>query len=999
MKKRFNYLFNQWAIVFLFCIFATIGYSQKTISGVLTDASSAPLIGATVMVPGTSTGTITDIDGSFSLSVPNDATELKVSYTGFESMMLDISNQTTFSSIALNESSALLDEVVVIGYGRQKKSVVTGAVSSLDVQEIASRGPGQIQSNIQGKVAGVTITPTSGAPDAGFKVKIRGTGSNGPTEPLYIVDGMRTRDIRFLEGSAIKSLEILKDAASASIYGAEGANGVVLISTKNGEKAEGLTYNGQYGVQSYRGNMELMNAEQWKGYLVDAGVASADSLINTSTSTNWLDELFVNAPTTRHNLSFAGGSDKTSYYVGAGFFDQAGIVGGPDVSNFRRLSANLGLHSEVNSRVDVDANFSFANEKSRGGGFGDANVGGIIASAILMDPTSPRVYTGALPDFVNNLNTGGTQLAADADGNPYGLSQVVTGEIINPYIYLNTINGDGNNANRMFGSVSAKVNILDGLDFTTRVGGDLTNGTFHNWSPSYYANPTRQSTEANSAFSSYNTAGIQLENFLTYGIDLGSNMNLDLLGGTAIFQSTTSFLNANASGLVSEIQEVSYIDGSESNSQVRGGRESERLQSYFGRANLNISDKYLLMASLRRDGTSLFSQENRWKTYPGLSAGWVVSREGFFNNDGLVNFMKVRASWGQAGSLSGSSPGAGLSTINFLYRYSDANGNFTTAGDPNTLPNPDLTWETSEQTNVGIDLGLFSDRLTFSADWFNKLTRDLLTPGAPPGFIGNNAPLINAGTMRNTGFEFELGYNNRDGELKYQAAVNLTTLQNEVTELNGANDILQGTNSSVGTDWNPSAFEEGRPAWYYRGYQTDGLNDDGTPNIVDTNEDGAITPDDFTYIGDPHANLIYGATINLEYKGFDFTVFGQGQAGNQILMGFNRQDRGEGNKPTVFLEDDFFAPSLSGNGYTSDFMVFEGAFFRMKQIQLGYDAGDIINGAEDLRVYLSVEDFFTVTDYPGLDPEIGSNFDSAIGIDRGVYPIPGRILVGASLNF
>jgi len=408
---------------------------------------------------------------------------------------------------------------------------------------------------------------------------------------------------------------------------------------------------------------------------------------------------------------------------------------------------------------------------------------------------------------------------------------------------------------------------------------------------------------------------------------------------------------------------------------------------------LNISDKYLFMASLRRDGTSLFRDENRFNIYPGVSAGWVISREDFFNSSGVFNFAKLRASWGQAGSLSSVFPGAGRELLQALFTY-----NGQTAIDPATLSNEALTWETSEQTNIGLDLGFLNDAFTLSVDYFNKETKDLLTPSTPPNFVGNAGPLVNAGTIRNSGVEFELLYKNRDNDLKYQISANLTTLKNEVTNLNG-NDLLQGS-QQVGVSYRPTVFEVGQPAWYFTGYQTDGLNADGSANIIDNNGDGEITPDDYGFIGSPHPDLIYGGAINLEYKGFDLTVFAQGVAGNEILLGWSRTDRAQGNKISTFTDDDFFAPNVDGNVYFSDFMVFSGSFLRIKQIQLGYDLGEILNGGlTNLRFYASLDDFFTFTKYPGLDPEIGSTFDDAIGIDRGTYPIPGRIVVGFSTNF
>ena len=989
--KIYYALASKLMLLFIFSLgVSQSAVAQRTIEGKVFDTAGEALIGASVLVKGTTIGTITDLDGSFSLNLPDNQNMIMISYTGYSDLEVDMTGKSNYMA-TMSEDSELLDEVVVIGYGRQKKSVVTGAVGKVNLEQLENRSPGRLESSIQGTVAGISITPNSGAPDAGFKVKIRGTGSNGPTEPLYIVDGMRTRDISFIEPANIASLEVLKDAASASIYGAEGANGVVLISTKDGSGGKGgMTYGFQYGQQNYRGNMELMNTTQWQQYLTDAGAEGLD--INTAQNTNWLDELFQSAPVMRHTLGFDGGDEKLSYHVGANFFDQAGIVGGADNSKFRRISANLGLKSEVSERLTVGANLTAANEQSRGAGFGDVSVGGIISSAILMDPSAPVAYTGALPEFVTGLDQ--TLLTRDENGNIYGLSQVTDGEIINPYISLDQTNGDGSTDNTIFGSVYGTFDITDALSVTSRFGYDDVNGTFHNWSPAYFATPTRQSASATSSYRLFNSTGYQWENFLNYGLGLGEDMSLDLLAGTSIYSTTFNQLNASASGLVTGTSEASYIDGSESSNNVIGANTQQRQQAFFGRASWNMADKYLVTASLRRDGTSLFSNANQWRNYPGISAGWVFSRESFMSDGGFVNFGKLRASWGQAGSLSGVQPGDGQELLQALFQYSGG-----VAIDPASLANPDLTWETSEQLNIGVDLGMLEDRLTLSVDYFDKQTKDLITTSSPPGFIGNGAPLVNAGTMKNTGVEFELGYKNRDNpNFKYQISANLTSLKNEVTELSAV-DILQGT-QGVGVSWRPTAFEVGQPAWYFRGYQTDGLNPDGTPNIIDNDGDGIISPSDYGFIGSPHPTLIYGGIINLEFgQGFDFTLFLQGQAGNDILMGFNRTDRARGNKPTVFLEDDFFAPNLDGQGYESDFMIFDGSYTRVKQIQLGYDFADKVSVLKNLRVFVSLEDYFTFTSYPGLDPEIGSQFNDGIGIDRGTYPIPGRIIFGASTNF
>ncbi len=996
MKNYYALVSNLMLLLIFTVAISNSAFSQRTVQGKVLDGAGEALIGASVLVKGTTIGTITDIDGNYTITLPQDQNILQVSYTGYADQEIDMTGQSNLT-ITLSEDSELLDEIVVIGYGRQKKSVVTGAVGKVDVEQLASRSPGRLESSIQGTVAGIAITPNSGAPDAGFSVRIRGTGSNGPSEPLYIVDGMRTRDISFIESANIESLEILKDAASASIYGAEGANGVVLITTKDGSGAEsGISYGFQYGQQSYRGNLELMNSTQWRQYLIDAGAEGVED-INTTQSTDWLDNLFENAPLMRHTLGFDGGNEKLSYHVGANYFDQAGIVGGSDDSEFKRLSANLGLKAELSSLISVGANVTLANESSVGGGaanvqFGDVNVGGLISNAILFDPSQPVSYTGAVPDFVNGLDQG--LLTRDENGNIYSLSQVTDGEIINPNITLSQSNGDGVNSTTLFGSIYGTLNLTDDLSVTSRFGFDNNNGTFHNWNPSFFATPTRNSVVANSVYNFFSTVAYQWENFANYNIDLNDGIELDLLGGVSIFSRQFRGVNGNASGLAAETQEASYLDGSEASSSILGQNTLTRLQSYFGRATLNISDKYVFMASLRNDGTSIFRGENQRRTYPGISAGWIISRESFLDNTGVLNYAKLRASWGQAGSLSGVQPGEGQELLQAIFQYAGG-----IAVDPVSLSNPDLTWETSEQINIGLDLGLIADKLTFSVDYFNKKTRDLITTSSPPGFIGNAAPVVNAGTMVNRGFEFELGYKNSDNpNFKYRVSANVTAIENEVTELNAV-DILQGS-QQVGVSWNPTAFEVGQPAWYFRGYQTDGLNDDGSPNIIDNNGDGVISPEDYGFIGSPHPSLLYGGIVNLEFGGgFDFTLFVQGQAGNDILMGFNRTDRARGNKPTVFLDDDFFAPNLDGPGYESDFLVFDGSFLRVKQIQLGYDLSDKVSFLNNLRFYVSLEDYFTLTDYPGLDPEIGSTFSDAIGIDRGTYPIPGRIIFGATTNF
>jgi len=1001
-----NALLKSICTFLMFLLAVSCSMAQQNLSGKIVDENNDPMIGANIIAKGTTIGTIADIDGNFQLKVPEGVNSIIVSYTGFLQQEIDVTGKTNIE-VTLLEDAGILDEVVVIGYGRQKKSVVTGAVSSVDVTSLASRSVGQLESGIQGTIAGLRITPNSGAPDAGFKIFIRGIGSNGPSNPLYIVDGMRTRDVSWLESAAIDRFEVLKDAASASIYGAEGANGVVLISTKNGVNSSGLTYNVQYGNQSYRGNLDVFDANQYLDYL-NFGKEADDSTryVGQGANTNWIDEVFQAAPVMRHNISFSGGDEKLSYYFGGSYFDQAGILGGKDISRFKRLSGNLGLASQLNDKIKVGVNLTYANENSKGSSaFGDQSVGSFISNTILMDPTTPVTYDEARSnEVIEQFGDNGSFLLTDDEGRVYGVSENLTGENINPFVNLAQINGDGNTNSTLFASAFGTLDIIDGLSLTSRVGVESTNGSFHNWSPAYYYSPERSALTPSSAYNKFDGLGVQWENFLSYDLDLTEDIGLSLLAGTSIYSNTSRFLNAFAGGLVAATAEVSFADGSEADTDIVGGKVDQKLQSYFGRANFNIQDKYLLMASIRRDGTSLFTDGNRFKTYPGISLGWVVSRENFLDNTGFLSFLKLRASWGQAGSLSGVTPGAGQPNIGFNYVYSDADGGFITIGETGELGNPDLTWETGEQTNIGLDFGFMADRLSLSVDYFNRLTRDLITISSAPVFIGNSAPLINAGTMSNKGLEFEAGYKNRDNALKYQVSANLTTIKNEVTEVNNGLSSIPG-NALVGTSWFPTVFEEGQPAWYFRGYETNGVDENGELVIVDQpNEegvtDGIISEDDQVYIGDPHPNLLYGAAVNLEYNNFDFTLFVQGQSGNDILVGYLRDDRVTYNRPTFFNEADYFGSVLpSGDGLKSDKMIHNGAFTRVKQIQLGYNFENFINGVNNFRVYASLEDYFTFTKYNGLEVEVGSTANDAIGVDRGIYPIPGRILFGASINF
>jgi TonB-linked SusC/RagA family outer membrane protein len=1002
-------------------------FAQRNVSGKVTDETGQSLVGATVLVKGTTSGTATDINGAFTVNLPEGSSILEISYTGYQSMDVSAEGQDNIS-IQLEAGSEMLDQVVVVGYGRQKKSQLTGAISSIEVDEIQNLSNGQLQSSLQGRSAGVSILPNSGSPGSGFKVRIRGTGSNGNAEPLYIVDGMRTKNISFLSAGEVENIEILKDAAAAAIYGAEGANGVVIITTKSGKSGEStITYSAQYGIQNLNTNLQLMDASQHAAYMQEAGVMGrTDSMVQAAgINTNWLDEVFEASPMQNHTLSFAGGNEKSNYYVQGSYFDQDGMVVG-DRDKFTRTAFRANINSKVNDRLNVGVRINYTNS-NRKGIAEDSEFGGVLGNAIMMDPLTPVTYSGAIPSFVQDQVDAGKSILTDADGNVYGISEFVNGEIYNPVAAQHLLNGSGNTTNRLMGSMFAELKLVEGLTFTSRLGVDNEYGRFHNWTPSYFFTTTSQSNIATVEQTHWNNSNIQWENYFNFNKSFGLN-NISVVAGTSAYSYSNSYVLGAGSGLIVESDNFGYLGSVQPGNEfttANGGESQSNLLSYFGRVSYDYAGKYLLSVVLRRDGSSLLADGNKWGTFPSASLGWIVSKEDFFPSSSALNFMKVRASWGQNGSLANLSPGAWKSAIGFGNAYPDGDGNLNIAAEPTILSNPELTWETSQQLDFGIDLGLFNDRVALTVDYFQKETKNLLNQGVIPNFVGNNAPTVNLGDVSNKGWEVELTYRNSFGDLDFELGANMTRIQNEVTALDENLDFAPG--AGVGVGWTATAFETGLPAWYFRGYQTDGILQSeqdaasymadfnltegfaaGDPRVVDVNKDGAITPADQTFIGSPHPDMLFGVRLAAEYKGFDFTMFMQGSVGNDILLGYNRTDRASANKPAFFYEDRWTEGSGSNDwfransdniyAYNSDFMIFDGSYLRIKQMQLGYnfDQNSVWKGA---RVYVSLEDFFTFTKYVGMDPEVGSGDDRSQGIDRGVYPLPKKIMFGANLSF
>jgi TonB-dependent starch-binding outer membrane protein SusC len=997
---------------------------QYTIKGKVIDSETGePLPGVNIIVKGQNIGTITDVEGNFSLQSNQEETTLSISFIGYATQEVAASH-TSVVQVQLAPDVMGLEEVVVIGYGIEKKSLVTGAISSVKSEEIANTSISMAEQALQGRTAGVMVLPSSGSPGAEMKVRIRGAGSNGNSQPLFIVDGVKTRNINVISPNDIESMEVLKDAASSAIYGAEGANGVVIITTKTGTKGKSLiSYSFQYGNQTAGNLPEMMNAQQYIDFMDDGIVSNVQA---SGYDTDWLDEIFNPAPMQKHHLSFSGGSEATSFYTTFSYYNQDGILGG-EKANYERISGRLNVDHQVNKMVKVGSKISYTNT-NRAALPEDHEFNGLLAGALGIDPLTPTHYndTASMPISIRQLVRDGQPVRQTEDGRYYGISQYVQGELVNPLLREDISRGNTVTDN-ILGNFFMDFSPIKGLVFTSRIGIDYTHQNKHTWNPTYYYSSERNNGTTSVQDDGYTQNSWQWENFVSYTLNM-SQSNLSIVGGMSAESLTHRILMAQSDNMFVEddlFDELVYTAEPLGKARVEGNLFEEKIASYFGRVSYNIRSKYMLQASLRYDGasTSLLPTGNNWGAFPSFSAGWVMSEEEFFPRD-VIPFFKIRGSWGQNGSLANLrsawqeytdySPFQGLSQyaymdaiINEGLNYPLPGGGYISASEPGLLPNPNLTWETSQQTDIGVDMRLLDGKVSFTADYFIKQTKDLLGLVPSPATAGNLPPFVNVGDVENRGFEFDLGFRNMEGMLKYQINLNASTLKNEVTSLDVDAARLDGMR--VGTSWTgATTFEEGEPIWYFRGFKTDGYNADGSPNFVDVSgpngePDGQITEDDRTNIGSPHPNLIYGGNLNLEMMGVDLNVFVQGMSGNEIIMGWVRSDRSEVNKPTVFYNNTAIRQvSPDEKTYRSDILVFDGSYIRIKQVQLGYTLPqNWVNRARinSIRLYVSLEDYFTFTKYEGMDPEAGSTEDSSIGIDKGTYPIPRKALFGLNVSF
>ena len=1000
-----------------------IAQELMKVTGLVVDQNAEPLIGVTVKVKGDAkSGTVTGLDGDFSIMVQKGKT-LVFSYLGYQTK--EVAAITSKLKINMKEDNKMLDDVVVVGYGVQKKSSVTGAISQVKKEDIENRTITNAKAALQGKTAGVQVISSSSAPGSSPTIRIRGYSSNVSSDPLYVVDGVRLGDISGLDPNDIASMEVLKDAASAAIYGAEAGNGVVLITTKKGAVGSGrITYDFQYTTESLAKMPKLMNAEEYIQYMKEGKTFTEDYLLKNwdgKTNTSWVDAIYGKGHMQKHNIGFNGGNQNGNYYLSLTYLDNNGMVKG-DNDVYRRMTATINAEYQIKPWLKVGTTNQI--EKYNVRSVSENNeYGGMLTAVLQMDPLTPVTYApDNLPAHMAKALANGKHLLTDANGNYYGVSAFYAGEQYNPFIMRD--NGISRNSGfNVNGSIYADFKPFKGFVFTSRFGYRLSGTRSSSTSLPFYGNATQSRDYVDQSASSSTSIYYQWENFANYMKKFGEH-TINAMAGISFQESTYDYVNgsltANNEDAVKKNNPLFFFLNYASPSATKGvGGEKTRSAkySYFGRLSYDYMNRYYLQASLRADAADLskLPSTNRWGYFPAVSAGWTISEEKFFAPlRDVVASLKLRASWGQNGSLAALS-GYAYSTDmaqGSFYPLVPGN-NYTTSVSPSSMGNDKLKWETSEQTDLGIDALLFAGRMNFSMDYFVKKTKDLLVSGTTPSLvIGGTTSPINAGNVSNKGFEFELGWRDNIGDFSYSVRGNLATLKNEVTYLDPSLTRLLGTTfMQVPITY----FEKGYPVYYFRGYQFTGIDPKtGDPTFADLNDSGDLTDDDKMDLGSAIPNFTYGITLTAAYKGFDLAVFGSGASGNKIFNCINRTDFPMVNKMKELFYDDRWTesnpngskPRAGANNMdkyaTSSAMVYDGSYFKIKQIQLGYSLPKTLLkkvAISNLRLYVSLDDFFTITKYPGFDPEVSTNDVVGMGIDKGGYPTSRKVVMGFNLEF
>ena len=976
------------------CMFA----QQITVQGVVKDQTGETVIGASVMEKGTTNGTITGIDGDFSLNMSPNGT-LVVSFVGYKTQEVQVKGQKQLQ-VVLSEDAEMLDEVVVIGYGTMKKSDLTGAVSSIGNKDIKDSPVSNLGQAIQGKISGVQIVD-AGKPGDNVSIKIRGLGSINNCDPLVVIDGVPTDlGLSSLNMADVERLDVLKDASATAIYGSRGANGVVMITTKRGTEGKGkLAVSANYSFQNATNVPSLLNAAQYaelsNDMMVNSGRNPNPEWANPSelgAGTDWMDELLRTGVMQNHTVSYSGGNEKSHYYVSGGFLDQSGIV---KSVNYRRFTFQSNSDAQVLKWLKFSNNITFSADTKKSGSY---NIGDAL-KALPIYPVKNEDGSWSGPDG-NSEWYGSTR-------NPIGPTE------------LNKSQTDGYN---FLANLTAELTFTKWLKFKSTFGYDAKFWFIDNFTPKYNWKPTP--TEETSRYKSDNKSFTYLwDNYFLFDHTFAEKHRVGLMAGMSAQWNTNDYLNAQKN--VFMFDNVHEMDNGEEMYAIGGNETEWALLSYMARVNYSYEDRYLLTATIRRDGSSRFGKKHRWGTFPSVSVAWRASQEKWFPKNDYINDLKVRAGYGVTGSQASVGNYSYLASYNTsVYPFGISSGN-QTALVSSTLANPYIHWEEVAQTNIGFDASLFNSRVMFSFDAYLKETRDMLVKASIPitsGFEDTTTTYTNAGKVRNQGIEMSLHTINLTGELGWETNLTATYNKNKIKDLNSDVPyyINQINNSYV------TMLAKDYPINVFYGYVTDGIfqnqsevnthavqpgAEPGDIRFRDLNNDGVINDSDRTVIGNPNPSWLFSMNNSLSYKGFELSVFLQGIAGNKIYNANNIDNTGMAaayNQTTDVLKrwqgegtSNSMPRAVFGdpnqNTRVSDRFVENGSYLRLKNITLSYTfPKQWLQKAqiENARLSLSCENVATITGYSGFDPEVGIN-----GIDQNRYPISRTFSLGLNFNF
>ena len=1022
--------------------------------------AEGPIIGASVVEKGNpGNGTVTDLDGNFTLNVKPGAT-IVITYIGYQKQEIAVGNQSNIS-VTMKTDDKSLDEVVVVGYGVQKKKLVTGATVQVKGDDIAKLNTTNVLGAMQSQSPGVQIVQSTGQAGDGFKVNIRGIGTTGDSAPLYVIDGIAGGDINSLNPSDIESIDVLKDAASAAIYGARAANGVVLVTTKQGKAGKiQVSYDGYVGFQYLAKRPDVLNAKEYM-YAQDLKSANGGNtapdwakvlpsdlyqsvMDGTWDGTNWLDESYhKGAITENHAFNVTGGSDVSKFSLGFSYTNQDGILGGEAQSGYQRYNARLNSDHVILKSADKSFDVIKVGENLS---FSHVSKNGISTGSMYWNNTHDLIVANPLLPVYDQNGDYYTNSAIAANG--WGL-----GSAVNP-LALAAQTSQGLNDSRSWNlnmTAYLEVQPIKGLVWRSQFGYKTWNSTYRSMTQ-VYSNGANSATQEGVSQSMSTGSSYSFENTLSYTTSINKLHNINVVIGNS--------LEKNAYGMNLNVDSHKSLFGSDwdrawvgntkpadYNTDVKFGGSPQgdwSMASFFGRASYNYNEKYMAQFTLRADGSSNFMRGHRWGYFPSASVGWVVTNEKFMESSASwMDFLKIRGSWGQNGNQS-------ISNFQYLttFAFDNLNGyyfglgnktNQTTGGYADVLKNEDVTWETSEQIDLGIDARFLNSRLGLTFDWYQKKTKDWLVQAPIQAVWGLNAPYVNGGDVKNTGVELGLTWDDQIGkDFRYGAAFNLSTNKNEVTRIANSEGIIHGP-ASVLNQQEGEIFraEVGKPIGYFWGMKTVGVFQNkaqidewqktytdkihgnlkpGDVIYVDTDGNGIIDVNDKTEIGNPHPDVTIGFNLHAAYKGFDISVTGSGAFGQQIVRTWNKGEDTVSNLHMKILYGSWkgegtsnYLPRLDNMGDVnwktfSSIWVEDADYVKIQNVTLGYDFKNLWKSCPfgQLRLYVSAQNLFTFTGYSGMDPEIGSSGDTvgwAAGIDNGFYPSPRTYLVGVNVKF